>query len=842
MTTRIALVPLILCLGPLTAAECAAGDPRPLSVRYVPHKEPKSFQAFEARIDPVSGKACVYGTIHMGPANPIRYVGGIPEWRPESSEKGEPEANDHSPSDNVVEVPGGFVMKDEHPPVPRREGRPRMLQTIILGRQGTTADAKAKPILRFGLADDGRAEHFQEKAMVTPWVSDGHIDYYGPHARPNTPYDFKLLVDLNRKRMTAWISGRGDDAWFLLAEDVTLTLPEDLAQIDHVRVELYRDGPAVENLIVASQPYGPGEEIRPHPAAKADRVIGPGKGFQFQSLRSTWGKPRKHVTIFRQPGVHAGFPDVAQAGPKHLVCAWRNGSHTGGTGGLSIAHSYDLGKTWGEPTVVSRLHVNCPRLHHLKDGTLLLIADKSSGGSQFTTTWDLILWDSTDGGKTWTNERWLRARQVGGGGCIVPSRICEMADGSWLLAASYFAPPPGGGQWVENLDYYRTADRGHTWQFVSQPGHYPPFSLSEPSPIQLSDGRLLVYARESRADGMPGAKGYSTDGAKTWSYHELPHPITGRTCAALLRDGRVMNTFRSGVGRAALRAWIGDPNDMTASQPAGGHFNDRQSVGLKDGALHIDNDGMCGQFTKYTLRPPDAADSIVDLTFEVKVLANQGRAATVSIPFAGKLRVFPDHVVMAHDPALRVDVAAGQFHTYQVTSRVGQMKLFVDGKLRLDTNKADSRLQQLPWTRISTYSLEFGNEAKGIGAGGQDVAKTMPDVYPANITPEVTGYSVWPSFEAVLEDPRTGKRKLSWVAARDGFPDQYQLDHMIEIEASASGHDQGYSGWIQLDDGRIFVVHYTDDTSAASRPNPHNFGVPWIRGTFLELSDLPPRK
>ncbi len=41
-----------------------------------------------------------------------------------------------------------------------------------------------------------------------------------------------------------------------------------------------------------------------------------------------------------------------------------------------------------------------------------------------------------------------------------------------------------------------------------------------------------------------------------------------------------------------------------------------------------------------------------------------------------------------------------------------------------------------------------------------------------------------------------------------------------------------------LDDGRIFVVHYTDDTSAASTPNPHNFGVPWIRGTFLSLSDL----
>jgi hypothetical protein len=28
----------------------------------------------------------------------------------------------------------------------------------------------------------------------------------------------------------------------------------------------------------------------------------------------------------------------------------------------------------------------------------------------------------------------------------------------------------------------------------------------------------------------------------------------------------------------------------------------------------------------------------------------------------------------------------------------------------------------------------------------------------------------------------------------------------------------------------------------ADSANPHMFGVPWIRGTFLSLSDLPPRK
>ena len=77
-------------------------------------------------------------------------------------------------------------------------------------------------------------------------------------------------------------------------------------------------------------------------------------------------------------------------------------------------------------------------------------------------------------------------------------------------------------------------------------------------------------------------------------------------------------------------------------------------------------------------------------------------------------------------------------------------------------------------------------------------------------------------------------------AASGDFPDQYQLDHIIEVEATTNGHDNGYSGWVQLDDGRIFVVNYTDDTAAAGKANPSMLGVPWIRGTWLDAEDLPP--
>jgi hypothetical protein len=65
----------------------------------------------------------------------------------------------------------------------------------------------------------------------------------------------------------------------------------------------------------------------------------------------------------------------------------------------------------------------------------------------------------------------------------------------------------------------------------------------------------------------------------------------------------------------------------------------RPSPGLRDGALHLDSDGRRGQFTQYFFRPPGERYATLDITCEVRVVENPGRAATISIPFAGLLRV-----------------------------------------------------------------------------------------------------------------------------------------------------------------------------------------------------------
>jgi hypothetical protein len=314
-----------------------------------------------------------------------------------------------------------------------------------------------------------------------------------------------------------------------------------------------------------------------------------------------------------------------------------------------------------------------------------------------------------------------------------------------------------------------------------------------------------------------------------------------------------MMTFRSHVGRAALWAWVGDPLDDTSCRIWGAHFNDARSVGLKSEELHIDNDGICGQFTQYFLRSPDGPEGSIEFTAEVKVVENAGCAATCSIPFAGKLRIFPDHVEMAHDPALRVAVAPGMFHVYRVVCKSGKMTLDIDGAAAFTTDKMDKRSERIPWTPVtaSIYALAFGNEQRdGDSSGTKNLLNSSIEIYPDAITPCVTGHSIWRNVRAVLDHPASGEHITDWNAASGQFPDQYQLDHITEVDASATGQDQGYSGWCQIENevgaksDKIFVTAYTDDTAPVCEATHGGvtMGVAWIRGTFLTKEDLSPRK
>ena len=762
------------------------------------------------QIEPVKGVVYVYATFEMGPVNPIEYVNGKPVWRPESAKEkakvsGELEADSRAWDPEKI-----WTEQKKLKEVPEQL---RYLDVVTLGQQD---GAKFIPAIRFGLGNDNRVG--LPKARITPWATNEAIHYFGMHARPDTSYDFKIKLDLNKDEMTIFVSGRGDDKWFLMAEDVPLI--NNVEFINKLEVKQYPNSPAIENLRVLSKPWRAGEKVHPHRLAKKDRVVARNKGFKFQSMRSVWSEPGRHVTVARKQGYHMAFTDVVNIGDGHLACVWENASHTGGSFKKRlISHSYDSGKSWSEMEYLPAGW----RIQKLKDGSLLL-GDRVGH------------YRSDDEGKTWKDAFTIDPTKAGGNKLHNPSHIAELPDGSWLVAGTYNPGKKFKYKEGSRMEFYRSTDQGQNWQFWSDLLVWPPFSFNEPEIVVLPDDRLAVFVRESRNDGFPGVKAISEDNGKTWKAIELPYVVMGRTCAKPLPDGRILFTTRSQVGRCSLWGWVGDIDDRTPYKALGVHFNDRSSVGLKNDALHIDSDGVRGQYSCYLIRPIDSMQTKIDITAEVKVLRNDGHAATIGVPFVGKIRIYPDRLEFAHDESVKAPVTPGEFHIYRIIRDGDIAKVYIDGKLVIETDKCDRRTRRSASspTTYSAINLSFGNEMQNVEP------HDLCTVFPQHIPREVTGYSIWRRVEVILDDPATKRRVISWSAKRDGFPDQYQLDNIIEIDGSIAGMDQGYSGWVLLDDGRIFVVNYTDDTAGAIKPDYFNLGVPYIRGTFLEISDLPP--
>lgn len=737
-------------------------------------------ECLERNIDPIEGMVYVYATFAIGLNNPLPKVNGQPQ--------------------------GGQVltMVDAHPPY----------------------DGPMQPVIRFGLWNGGRCS--SEQTQLAPYLYDGRLNYYGGYCRPNTLYDFKLKLDLINNFMTVWYSGRGDDDWFLFVEEVPLW--NWVKKIDMIITEQQGGAGGISNVHAESEPWPEGEKIRPHPLAKKNRTVKPDAGFKFQSMRSLWRKPGRHVRIARDAGIWMGFPDVIQTKSGKMLVAYTEGMQHGGGPRIVMRDSSDLGRTWGPKRTLITGRMNTPRLQRLEDDKCLFVYDEYPG--------TIYLQLSSDEGITWQTRGTLDGKVAGSLPSIVPSHVVELEDNSWLCSASSNIGTPG----YERVEFYRSTDQGRIWKFLSTIDAYPPYSGSEPSIVPLPDGRLACFIRESRTDGMPGFMSFSNDNGKTWSaVEELPLQVVGRTCAALLKDGRVMLTTRVWSGRPSLWAWVEDPTKNIGFKISGAHFNDAYSKGLKDDVLYIDNDGVCGQFTQYFLRPLKGPESNIDLTFEVKVMENQGRAATFGIPFVGRLRIFPDRVELNGDTSLSVNIEPEQFHTYRIVSKGGRMNFYLDGILKVNTTKLDNRRKsQITYSPavVSPIIFSFGNEPYPETYYPVAPKEPSTDIYEPQITPQVTGISLWKRVEVKVTDDDGKEHQIHWIAKKDGFPDQYQLDHMLVIDASVFGTDNGYSGWTELPDGRIYCVNYTDDTAPAGISGI-TWGRSWIRGTYILPSDLP---
>ena len=144
-----------------------------------------------------------------------------------------------APTTGQVFVYVTFAM-GPHNPIPYMRNQPRGKQFVILGQN---TKGKFAPAVRFGVR-----ESIREKGFLTTYLSDGKLEYYGMWLRPNTPYDFKLQLDLASQRMTVWCSGHGDDGWYLLAAKAPLM--SAVTEIDQVSVQQDPGAAGMVNLMV----------------------------------------------------------------------------------------------------------------------------------------------------------------------------------------------------------------------------------------------------------------------------------------------------------------------------------------------------------------------------------------------------------------------------------------------------------------------------------------------------------------------------------------------------------------------------------------------------------------
>lgn len=78
--------------------------------------------------------------------------------------------------------------------------------------------------------------------------------------------------------------------------------------------------------------------------------------------------------------------------------------------------------------------------------------------------------------------------------------------------------------------------------------------------------------------------------------------------------------------------------------------------------------------------------------------------------------------------------------------------------------------------------------------------------------PNGTGTSFWRWASYVTKSQREAEYVWLWDARSGGYPDQYESERMLELHAKTHEQpDNGYSSWVQLDDGEILVLDYTNE-------------------------------
>ncbi|MCY3719140.1 MAG: sialidase family protein [Anaerolineaceae bacterium] len=519
----------------------------------------------------------------------------------------------------------------------------------------------------------------------------------------------------------------------------------------------------------------------------------------------------KVFEIWRSPGRFTKNPDLIAlpSGRLMLIYADTDAHWSMKNQVLTLLASDDDGRSWFKHREIDEADLTrgderlvTPRLSLLNDGRLVVICDHDDDGhfheEQPPGNW--LYW-SEDQGDTW------RAQRENGIGGFEPDRILDLPDGSLGVVSHLMR---GKVQEFAELLWVST-DGGATWTeraTVACDGYH---RFCEGAIVLLHGGRRLACVlRENHSGGIPSFVAFSDDDGHNWSApKKLPFALH-RPYAKQLADGRVLVSGRNVNGGLGTYAWVGDLEAAAGQHVIGGPRR-KYSARLEDESLVIEN--RPEQECRYTLLPPQSSFSEVDFEVELRVEASgDADVAFLSISRLGVLvTVTPDSIRMQRGRHhLRHPADMRQWRRLRLHHRRGWLRVMLDGEAIFHRS-----IYREEWPASDFH-------------GGNPLTRTQFGQYGDS------GRSFWRSIHYRLGNPTLEDHEWHWVAADGQLPDQVQRDHLIQIHANHPAQrpmpDHGYSSWVQREDGRIFLVDYTN---CGDVPNTSH-----LVGVYLETEDL----
>ncbi|MBI4907595.1 MAG: exo-alpha-sialidase [Acidobacteria bacterium] len=541
----------------------------------------------------------------------------------------------------------------------------------------------------------------------------------------------------------------------------------------------------------------------------------------------------ERVTVRAEAGWYMHSAGVAAYADGEIVCTYRRSDeHIASIVEIWCCRSRDGGRTWSDHRLISTSSYErdqacwvAPQLGKLKDGTLLLLADRGRKTSKFD--WPMLsqwqqpprgmsnwLFVSRDRGRTWQAPRQIDA--VGG----EPSYIMQMSKGTLLYTRTDSRPTDAkkvpAMPWGPN--YYRSTavfsdDNGRSWKRTVALADDPLVGDCEVGVAEYAAGRLLAITRIGDAGsalGQPSRFVLSGDSGSHWDKPVLGPIYAHRPIVKPLMDGRLLVSFRNAWGTPSTCLFAFHPEEKLGWQPNSLLWDESRCTLSKEWMEIHTREGRQSA-AEFTLYPLEDDDSSVEFEAELQVL--EAGANAVNICAGAWIRLLPNRVEIADQPQAGFDIDARQWHRYRIRNAGQTITVFADGVKRLEVPNKD----------LFTRHVRFGNRSGATPASSREGRK------PLRGTEYVTngGLSRWRYIHVAVKNRRDHSIDWTWTPA-SGYPDQFRRSRVLRLEkcGTFAAGDCGYSGWDQLRDRNVVVVDYTTTAEGLTHPILRAYRVP----------------